>query len=253
MSDDALSSPTPRRGFVGRMLAGVAGLAGGALLGRDLAAQQGVIPAASPATRAASDAWDMSWVDRVTGAHRMVFDSPEISDGVVLNQARTWMSGYAEVYGAKPSDMNAVVVIRHAAIPMILNDRLWDELDLGRALAASAGGQRPMSGSVLPDPATGEPARRNPFLSANMKDGARHALILPDAGLDALMERGVIVLACNLALRRPVSMVSRKEGVDAATARAKVLANLVPGVIVMPSGIFATSRAQEAGCNFLQA
>lgn len=251
----SVSGPTARRGFVGRVITGLAGLAGGALMGRDLTAQQRGTAAAAgapAAVRPVSDGWDMSWVDRIAGAHRMVFDSPEISDGVVFHQARTWMSDYAEVYGAKPADMSGVIVIRHAAIPMILNDALWNELDLGKTLAASTGGQRPMSPTVLPDPATGDPARRNPFLSANMKGGASHALIHPEGGMDALMERGVTILGCNLALRRAVSLVSRHDGVDAATARTKVLANIVPGVIIMPSGIFATTRAQEAGCNFLQ-
>ena len=36
-------------------------------------------------------------------------------------------------------------------------------------------------------------------------------------------------------------------------ARKTVLANLVPGVIVMPSGIFAVTRAQEAGCQYIRA
>ncbi|MHB1223975.1 MAG: hypothetical protein ACYC2G_08020 [Gemmatimonadaceae bacterium] len=250
---DALSNATPRRGFVGRLLAGAAAAAGGALLGRDLGAQQrAVAPAGAAAGRPVSAAWDMSWVDRITGTHRQVFDSPEIADGTVLHQARTWMSDYAEVYGVKPAQMSGVVVIRHAAIPMVLNDALWNELDLGRTLAKPNGDSPPMTPTILKDPSTGEPARQNPFLTSSLKGGARHALIWPDGGFDSLMERGVIVLACNLALRRAVGLVVSHDGVDATAARAKVMANLLPGVIVMPSGIFAVTRAQEAGCNFLQ-
>lgn len=249
---DAFAIPTPRRGFVGRLVAGAAAAVGGTILGRDLGAQQ-ESSASIAGRRPVSENWDMSWVDRVTGTHRMVFDSPEIAEGTALNQVRTWMNGYAEVYGAKPSEMSGVLVIRHAAIPMLLNDALWDELDLGRELAKPNGDSPPMTARVLPDPDSGAPARRNPFLSSNMKGGARHALLYPNGGLDALMESGVIVLGCNLALRRAVSMVARHDGTDSAAARTKVMANLVPGVIIMPSGIFATSRAQEAGCKFLQA
>lgn len=243
---------TPRRGFVGRMAAGMAALAGGALFGRALGAQQGATMASRRSVAPVSADWDMSWVDRVAGAHRQVFDSPEIADGSVLHQARTWLADFAEVYGAKPAEMSGVVVIRHAAIPMVLNDALWGELDLGRTLARADGDSPPMTPTVLKDPATGAPARRNPFLASNLKDGAKHALIWPDGGFDSLMERGVVVLACNLALRRAVGLVARHDGVDATVARAKVMANLIPGVIVMPSGIFAVTRAQEAGCNFLQ-
>ena len=58
---------------------------------------------------------------------------------------------------------------------------------------------------------------------------------------------------CNLALRRPISMLVEAEKLPAAEARRIVLANLVPGVVVMPSGIFAVTRAQEAGCQYLRA
>ena len=62
-----------------------------------------------------------------------------------------------------------------------------------------------------------------------------------------------IVLCCDLALRRLVSLVAQADRVPAAQAKEKVLANLVPGTIVMPSGIFAVTRAQEAGCQYIRA
>ncbi len=249
---DALTSSTPRRGFIGLLVAGAAAAAGSTFLSRNL----GALPLSSPAPSAApsSAEWDMSWVDRLTGKHKQVFDSPEIVQGTALTQTRTWLNGYAAVYGAKPSEMSAVLVIRHAAIPMILNDAMWDELDLGNALADKDGDSKPIPRTVLRDPVSGAPARRNPFLSRNMTGDAKYAMLnYPNAGFDALMADGVIVLGCDLALRRPIGMIMRREKVDNATARAKVLANILPGVIIMPSGIFATSRAQEAGCTFMNA
>lgn len=225
----------------------MAAMVGGSILGRGLGAQENPGLVAAPPPRAVSDSWDMSWVDRITGSHRMVFDCPEIADGTVLHQAYTWMKDYHDVYDAADPDMSGVIVIRHAAIHMILNDRLWDELDLARTLASMEG----PSATPTPDPVTGEPARRNPFIASSLK-GGRYSMAMEDSALDTLMGRGVIVLGCNLALRRPVAIVARKDGVDQATARAKVMANLLPGVIVMPSGIFAVTRAQEAGCHFLQ-
>jgi hypothetical protein len=231
---------TPRRGFLGRLLGGAAALAGGGLLGRDLVAQ--------PAAPRQGTTWDMSWVQRVTGAHRQVFDAPEVADGTVLHQASTWMRDYATVYGTKDGDMSAVLVVRHAAIPIVLNDTLWERLELGRRIGEAAPDEQPVK-----DAASGEPARRNPFLNANTKGGEPHALVWPDGGLDTLLSRGAIVLACNLALRRPISMLVEAEKMPAAEARRTVLANLVPGVVVMPSGIFAVTRAQEAGCQYLRA
>jgi len=184
--------------------------------------------------------WDMSWVEKVTGTYRMVFDAPEIAEGTVLHQARVYLSGYAEVHGTKDQETSAVLVIRHAAIPMVANDRLWDELELGKRFKVK-------------DAESGKPARRNPFLNANAPRGAKHAAIWPDGGLDTLIGRGSIALACNLALFRLVRLIAEKDKVENPAARQKALANLVPGVIVQPSGIFAVARAQAAGCDYIRA
>jgi hypothetical protein len=178
-----------------------------------------------------------------------VFDAPEIADGTALHQARSWMAGYAEVYAARDADMSAVIVVRHAAIPMVLDDTLWSRYEVAKQLANPDEGE-PV---VLKDPASGELPRRNPFLSANAKPGDRYGVIWPDGGLDALIGRGAIVLACNLALRRAVSIVAKADRVSPDAARATVLAHLVPGVVVMPNGIFAVTRAQEAGCRYIRA
>lgn len=237
-----------RRGFLGRLLGGAAALAGGGALVRTVGAQSPAARLAAAEAAAASSEYDMSWVERVTGAHRQVFDAPEIAEGTILHQARVWMSGYAEVYGAKDADMSAVLVIRHAAIPMVLNDELWRRLNVAQELASAETNK-----VVLKDPATGELPTRNPFLNANVKSGDRHAMLWPDGGLDTLVRRGAIVLACGLALNRAYAMARKAEGLNAADARALVRANLLPGTYVMPSGIFAVTRAQEAGCNFLRA
>jgi hypothetical protein len=183
--------------------------------------------------------WDMSWVERIAGDRRQVFDGPEIAEGTVLHQARTFMQGYIDVYGAKDPDLSAVIVIRHAAIPIAVNDLLWNELELGKEFK-------------LKDPESGKPARRNPFLNANAPSGAKYAMLWPDGGLDTLIKRGAIALCCNLALFRIVSLIMKREKLEAQPARAKAIANLVPGVINQPSGIFAVARAQQAGCHYIQ-
>lgn len=235
---------THRRGFIARVIAGTAGLAGGgALLSR--AAAQGA-PRAGPVSRAmpiemeleAREPWDDSWVRRLKGRHRQVFDAPEMANGTVLHQARTYMKGYEVVYGAKDSDMSPVLVIRHAAVPMVLGDELWDRYDFGRE-------------DKLKDPTTGRRTKRNPFM--NVKSGDRYSIVWPDGGLDTLIARGATVLACNLALTGVAGMIAQKEKLERDKARERLLANLVPGVIIMPSGIFAVARAQEAGCHYIRA
>ena len=71
-------------------------------------------------------------------------------------------------------DVSAVLVIRHAAVPMVMNDTLWADGFLAE-------------GTELKDPVTGEPTKRNPFV--NIPAGAQHALTWPDGALDTLIQR----------------------------------------------------------------
>ncbi len=230
----SMDHSSPRRQFVGRVLGGAAALAAAPLLplaetAAGAQAPSGSAPAQSP--------WDMSWVDRIKGDHRMVFDSPEISEGLGLSQVRSWMAGNAEVYGATDDQMTAVLVIRHAGVPMVMADSWWDKYELGKAYS-------------LKDPTTGEEARRNPYI--NYQTGDRFITTWPDSGLDTLIGRGVIVLACHLALRNRASGFARRDGRPVAEVYAELRASLVPGVTVMPNGIFAVGRAQQAGCGFIR-
>jgi len=192
--------------------------------------------------------YDMSWVDRIKAPHRQVFDAPEIAGATVLHQARTWMAGFTEVYGAKDEEMNAVLVIRHSAVPMVLPDSYWEKYDIASMIVEGKEGDQAVP---LKDPTTGEPTKRNPFI--NYKQGDRFWNTWPDAGIDRLVSRGVIVLACALALRGLTGQFARKDGRTAAEIRDEMFANLLPGVIVMPSGIFAVGKAQEAGCHYIRA
>jgi hypothetical protein len=46
---------------------------------------------------------------------------------------------------------------------------------------------------------------------------------------------------------------ARKAGIDNTAAREVVLKQVIPGVIIQPSGFFAVIEAQRAGCHFFPA
>ena len=237
-----------RRGFLARLLGGATafGAAGLTVPGLELGgAPDGATdragefdPALLETPGQEKSKWDMSWVDRLTGKYKQVFDAPEIAEGTVFHQVRLFTHHYAEVMGTTDTDTSAVMVIRHTAIPLALNDALWDEFELGRE-------------AKLKDPTTGRNARRHPFM--HLKEDDKYSLSWPDGGLDTLISKGAIVLACDLALGRFAGEVMKKSGLSRDDARKKVMDNLVPGVVVQPSGVFGVIRAQQAGCNYIRA
>lgn len=179
--------------------------------------------------------WDMTWRERVVGDFRAVFDSPEISEGAALWRAADWKRTVKSVYGDAAKDISSVLVLRHEAIPMIMNSAFWERHALGEEAKMKKEGSE-------------EFETRNPFLStAETKENERWST------LDGFIAGGGIVLACNYAFGFMVSKEAKKAGVPNREARPATLGYVVPGVILQPSGFFAAIEAQRAGCHFFLA
>jgi hypothetical protein len=186
----------------------------------------------------AQNSWDMTWADKVTGKYRMAFDAPQIADGVSLHQVRSFFAGYKAAYALGDTDLSAVLILRHAAVPMACGDDVWSDGFIG-------------TDKNLKDPVTGEPTKRNPFI--NIPADARHSLTWPDGALDTLITRGAVVLVCDLALGGLVGQVAERRKLARQDARKLVYDSILPGITRMPSGIFATSHAQQLGCGMMYA
>ena len=224
---------TDRREFVQKMACGAAALTGLSAFPAHVAAAVGM----SPATGSA-ESWDTSWMKKITGKHRAVFDVPEIESAYGVWRSQLWGTQMQEVFKVKPADLSTVLVLRHNGVSLALQQAYWDKYGVGTATHAT-------------HPVTMQATDRNPALLSS----ARGEI---DAGFDALaldkaIARGTIVLACNLALDDLVPTVAKADGVSEDEARKRVRGYLVPGVIVQPSGGFAALLAQEAGCNYLRA
>lgn len=221
-----------RRDFLGRLAAGAALAAGG------LGAYPARLTAAS-GPRPVSDKWDMGWLDRLTGKFRGVFDSPKLENGGELWRAATWRSQIGEVYGVEDEEVQAVLVIRHAAIPLAMNDEFWARHQIGKK-------------RKVKDTWNGKTSVTNPIGSFAARDDVPDAY--KDTALDGFMKRGGIVLACNFAFGQMVYLETQlTKGKDRAAVRSRVLANLIPGIILQPSGFFALLEAQRAGCHLFAA
>jgi hypothetical protein len=209
---------------------------GVAALGATGAVLPSALGAASLGPEPVSADWDVSWRNRIVGEFRAVFDSPIINEGVGLWRATDWKRNVMEVYGDQAKDASTVLVIRHEAIPMIMSHAWWERHQIG----ATSGGTDSTTATV----------KFNPYLSreSGASRGRRGATI------DAFIESGGIVLACNYAFGNSVvGPEARKAGIDHNAARDVALKQVIPGVIIQPSGFFAVIEAQRSGCHFFPA
>ena len=182
-----------------------------------------------------SDKWDMTWVERIKGKHRAVFDSPEVHDGVAMFRAALWRDQVKEVYGVERSQTSPVLVIRHSAIPLAMKGAYWERFEAGKELKMKNGKKWRIDNPIE----AAAPDAKPPW---------------SDYNLTSFIAQGGIVLACNLAFGQVVSQYrteDKKIKRTSAEARAMALADLIPGVILQPSGFFAVVRAQEEGCSFM--
>lgn len=188
------------------------------------------------APRALGDTFDMSWTDRLTGKYRAVFDSPEISEGAALFRAIIWQDQHKDVYGTDPKQMTPVVVFRHEAIPLVMSDAYWERFEMGKTHKIRDGaGKKWTRANPIRTSAPGTPPK---WAKYNLQD---------------FIASGGIVLACNLAFGDVVGTYVAAEKVKREEARKLALAQLIPGVILQPSGVFAALRAQEGGCHYILA
>lgn len=212
---------TPRRGFLGTMAAAAAaGLASLTPLRLEAKPRSGPATGADPAFE--------TWLNRITGKHKMVFDAPEVNSGMPVIWPRVWLNGNNENYGTKDTDNSGVVILRHAAIPLAMKDELWAKYKLGEAFQikdGEAAATKNIFAKVMPLP-------------------------LPGTGVEALLASGVMFGVCNVALTVYSGMVAQKMGMDGAAVKADWVAGLLPGTQVVPSGVLAVARAQEKGCGY---
>lgn len=243
-------SSTPRREFIGQIAASAIVLAGAACTPASLA--QGTAPApASPTPTPPGERitptthWDDSWFGRLTAKHKAVFDTPDFAEGMILGpgHAIRYMNGMHDALGAAPTDVQTVVVIRHRAIAFAFNDAMWAKYQIGKELKIKGDGQ--------------EWATRNPFAEPRQRgrDGADRPASnndRPQANAVWFSTHGHVLLGCDLATQGYAGTIASQTKGSMKTIYEELKANLVAGLILQPNGIYATMRAQEAGCVFMR-
>lgn len=228
-----------RREFLGWLGASALLAAGG----RQLGAQATTAPwGKQTPPRPVSDEWDMSWVGRVHGEARAVFDAPTPGKGgECVWRAVRWLEDYESVYGVKAADITAVLVIRHEAIPMVMDNDYWSRFSVGKELGIEA-----PSGKSWAKKWTVE----NPVSASSSNSGSGDKPYT----IERFISGGGIVLACHMAFSgRVVGRYRKADKLSDEDAEAQARKHLLTGVILQPTGIFAALRAQQAGCAYVMA
>jgi hypothetical protein len=210
MTDLKQTLVTARRGFFTR-IAGVMALGAAAF-----------VPTASHAETDAEDGPD--WPGKLSGRHKQVVDAYEINEGFPLAFVLNFLEPNKSATG--------VIILRHEAFPLALNHAIWEKYKIGEA-------------EKINDPETKTAAVKNPYFEP--KPGV---LRNDKTAIDKLLARGTVFGACNLALRGHARRLAKNAGVTADEAAKEFAANIIPGITVIPSGVWGVNRAQEAGCSY---
>jgi hypothetical protein len=202
-----------RRGF----LTAVGVLAGASLL-----------PNVVEAAQAPQGGWDLSFIDKLNGKHKQVFDVMDTSIGLVV--VKNWFEAWQAVYGLKHPDVNAIVGIAGKGFPINVSDALFEKFRIGELWQVND--------------ATGKPALKNPWLAGDRPG------MFAGAGVKPLQDRGVVFWMCNFALNNAAGRIATAIQRPQPEVYQELRAGLNPGVIVVPAHTMLLGVAQEKGFTY---
>jgi len=214
-----------RRGFIGMLSAGAITLFTSPL-------KSAVQPAASWLETEDPD----SWFNKIQGKHRIVFDVTEPKDIFPFAWPAVFLVTNQST-GTEPKDCSVVVILRHESIPFAMQPDLWEKYHLGEAFKYN-------------DPKTGQPSVRNPYWKPEPNDFVLPGLGAVPIGINDLQQQGVMFCVCNMAIRVYSAAIAQGANLDPETVRQDFLNHVLPGIEVVPSGVWAVGRAQEHGCAY---
>ncbi|WP_343672415.1 twin-arginine translocation signal domain-containing protein [Chitinophaga sp.] len=180
-----------------------------------------------------------AWLKKITGKHKLLLDVPRPNEILPFAWPKVFLLTNAAT-GTPANECSVVVVLRHEAIPFAMENTLWPKYKFGEVFK-------------FDDPATKAASLRNPFWQPKPNDFVVPGVGPVDIGIDQLQQDGVIFCVCNMAITVYSAAVATNMGLDPATVKAEWLAGVLPGIHVVPSGVWAIGRAQEKGCGYCYA
>ncbi len=223
-----IAEMNPRRKFLGTLAGGAAAVGLSAFMS-PLSAHAG-----SNFMNGSDD--PEQWFNQIKGKHRIVFDVPNPNEIFPFAWPRIFLVTNAAT-GTAEKDCSIVVVLRHTAIPYAMEDRLWSKYNLGEVFKAE-------------DPKTKKPSSRNPFWKPKHGDFNIPGVGIVPIGINELQESGVAFCVCDMALTVYSGVVAKSLNLDPAEVKKDWVRGILPGIKIVPAGIWAVNRAQEKGCSY---
>jgi hypothetical protein len=232
MKQGSIYERTPRRDFIGKVAAGAAAFSMASIAPLALHAA----PLTEMANNTSPSETPDEWFDKIKGKHRIVFDSTHPAGIFAFAWPRVFLLTN-EKTGTPASDCGVVVVLRHSAIPFAMQHSLWEKYKFGEMFK-------------IDDAVSKQPSVRNPFWQPKKGDFKLPGFGEVMIGINELQADGVMFCVCDAALTVFSAAAAGKMNMDAAAVKTEWLAGLLPGIMPVPSGVWAVGRAQEHKCSY---
>ncbi len=224
------SSQTSRRNFLGALATGTAAMS------------MATIGPLTAGAKSLSQNWPTNddpdaWFNKIKGKHKIVFDATQPHEVMPFAWPRVFLMTN-EMTGTPAKDNSVVVVLRHAAIPYAMEDKLWTKYNFGEVFKVE-------------DPTTKAPAKRNPFWKPKPGDFKVPGIGNVAIGINELQDSGVMFCVCNAALTVYSAVVAQQMNLKPEDVKKEWETGILPGIQIVPSGVWALGRAQERGCGYI--
>jgi hypothetical protein len=191
--------------------------------------------------------WNLAEFDRLVKNRarvKQVFDVTQIGGGRFLNNVKNSLNGLHFSFGVAADQIKILCGLHGPANMLNFDDYVWKKYRVGEWLKVD-------------DPATGQPAVRNPFLVSKAGMGASGASQDPsdekssfqDTSIQTLQSRGVQFLCCHTATEEQARVLIKQYGLAQQPEEVvkDLLAHTVPGVLVIAAMVAAIALLQSEG------
>lgn len=186
-----------------------------------------------------------AWFDKVKGSHRAVFDATRPHEIMPFVWPRIFLVTNAAT-GTPESDCGVVVVLRHDAIGYAFKDKMWAKYNFAEVFKAGEIGPAFQAADAATAAKT-----RNPFYMTKPGDFKAPGFGSVAIGIPELQASGVMFCVCNAAMTVYANVLAGQMGMKAEDVLNEWKSELIPGIQIVPSGVWAVGRAQEHGCQYI--